>query len=82
MTSPINAFKPGITLIAHLAQVPIQTVVIETSSPYLAKGWPLLKAPPVPVRMRVRLGRRFAAEPDHRALLQRIERYFAEELSR
>ncbi|HZW72032.1 MAG TPA: lysophospholipid acyltransferase family protein, partial [Caldimonas sp.] len=82
VTSPINAFKPGITLIAHLADVPIQTVVIETSSPYLTKGWPLLKAPPVPVRMRVRLGRRFAADADHRALLQRIERYFAEELGR
>jgi len=82
VASPINAFKPGITLIAHLAQVPIQTVVIETESPYLAKGWPLLKTPPMPVRMRVRLGRRFAAEADHRALLQRIERYFAEELGR
>jgi 1-acyl-sn-glycerol-3-phosphate acyltransferase len=80
--APINAFKPGITLIAHLADVPIQTVVIETSSPYLTKGWPLLKAPPVPVRMRVRLGKRFAADRDHRALLQRIERYFAEELGR
>ncbi|HEY2558907.1 MAG TPA: lysophospholipid acyltransferase family protein [Caldimonas sp.] len=80
VTAPINAFKPGITLIAHLAQVPIQTVVIETFSPYLTKGWPLLKAPPVPVRVRVRLGRRFAADPDHRAQLQRIERYFAEEL--
>lgn len=82
VTTPINAFKPGITLIAHLARVPIQTVVIEMSSPYLTKGWPLLKPPPVPVRMRVRLGRRFAADPDHRALLQRIERYFAEELGR
>jgi 1-acyl-sn-glycerol-3-phosphate acyltransferase len=82
VTTPINAFKPGITLIAHLADVPIQTVVIETSSPYLTKGWPLLKAPAVPVRMRVRLGRRFAADADHRALLQRIERYFAEELGR
>ena len=82
VTSPINAFKPGITLIAHLAGVPIQTVVIETASPYLKKGWPLLKAPPVPVRMRARLGRRFAADADHRALLQRIERYFAEELGR
>jgi 1-acyl-sn-glycerol-3-phosphate acyltransferase len=80
VTAPINAFKPGITLIAHLAQVPIQTVVIETFSPYLTKGWPLLKAPPVPVRIRLRLGRRFAADPDHRAQLQRIERYFAEEL--
>jgi len=80
--APVNPFKPGITLIAHLAQVPIQTVVIETFSPYLTKGWPLLKAPPMPVRMRVRLGKRFAADPDHRAQLQRIERYFAEELSR
>jgi 1-acyl-sn-glycerol-3-phosphate acyltransferase len=80
--APVNPFKPGITLIAHLAQVPIQTVVIETFSPYLTKGWPLLKAPPMPVRLRVRLGKRFAADPDHRAQLQRIERYFAEELSR
>ena len=80
--APVNAFKPGITLIAHLAQVPIQTVIIETFSPYLTKGWPLLKAPPMPVRMRVRLGRRFAVDADHRAQLQRIERYFAEELGR
>ena len=80
VAAPVNAFKPGITLIAHLARVPIQTVVIETFSPYLTKGWPLLKAPPMPVRMRVRLGQRFAADPDHRAQLQRIERYFGEEL--
>jgi 1-acyl-sn-glycerol-3-phosphate acyltransferase len=80
--APINAFKPGITFIAHLAQVPIQTVVIEMLSPYLTKGWPLLKAPPMPVRVRVRLGQRFAADADHRAQLQRIERYFAEELTR
>ena len=80
--APVNPFKPGITLIAHLAQVPIQTVVIETFSPYLTKGWPLLKAPPMPVRIRVRLGKRFAADADHRAQLQRIERYFAEELGR
>jgi 1-acyl-sn-glycerol-3-phosphate acyltransferase len=78
--APVNAFKPGIALIAHLAQAPIQTVVIESFSPYLTKGWPLLKAPPVPVRIRLRLGQRFAAEADHRALLRRIERYFGEEL--
>ena len=28
--APVNAFKPGITLIAQLAQVPIQTVIIES----------------------------------------------------
>jgi 1-acyl-sn-glycerol-3-phosphate acyltransferase len=80
VSAPINAFKPGITLISHLAQVAIQTVVIETDSPYLTKGWPLLKAPPVPVRVRVRLGRRFAPEADHRAQLRRLEGYFADEL--
>lgn len=78
---PVNAFKPGLTLLAQRAGVPIQTVLIETASPYLAKGWPLLKAPPLPVTMRVRLGRRFAPEADHRAALRRLETYFAEELS-
>ncbi len=80
VAAPINPFKPGITLISHLARVPIQTVVIESFSPYLTKGWPLLKAPPMPVRIRLRLGRRFPAEADHRAQLRRLERYFAEEL--
>ena len=77
---PINDLKPGITLIARLAQVPIQTVIIETESPYLTKGWPLLRPPPAPVVIRVRLGERFAHEPDHRALLRRLERSFAREL--
>ncbi len=77
---PINPLRPGITLIAHLAQVPIQTVVIETDSPYLTKGWPLLKAPPAPVVVRVRLGERFEPQADHRALLRRLEAYFAREL--
>jgi 1-acyl-sn-glycerol-3-phosphate acyltransferase len=82
VAAPVNPFKPGITLIAHLAQAPIQTVIIESDSPYLTKGWPLLKAPPVPVRLRLRLGQRFAPEADHRAQLERLERHFAEELGR
>lgn len=78
---PVDPFKPGITLISHLAQVPIQTVIIETSSPYLTKGWPLLKVPPVPIHVRVRLGERFEPMADHRAALRRLEAYFARELS-
>ncbi|MDQ6685507.1 MAG: 1-acyl-sn-glycerol-3-phosphate acyltransferase [Pseudomonadota bacterium] len=77
---PVDAFRPGITLIAHLAQVPIQTVIIESDSPYLAKGWPLLRPPPARINVRVRLGKRFAPEADHRANLRRIEAYFAREL--
>ena len=79
---PVNPFRPGITLIAQMAQVPIQTVIIETDSPYLGKGWPIWRTPQFPVVIRVRLGRRFAPEADHQGLLKRLETYFAEELSR
>jgi 1-acyl-sn-glycerol-3-phosphate acyltransferase len=79
---PVNDFKPGLTLVAHLAQVPIQTIVLETDSPYLTKGWPLLRPPPAPVIIRVRLGRRFDPDPDHRALLRRLENYFHREVGR
>ncbi|HEY4069896.1 MAG TPA: lysophospholipid acyltransferase family protein [Burkholderiaceae bacterium] len=79
---PINAFRPGVTLLAHMAQVPIQTVFIETGSPYLGKGWPIWRPPEFPVVFRVRLGRRFAPEADHHGMLRRLETYFATELKK
>lgn len=79
-TPPVDAFKPGITLIAKMAQVPIQTLLIRSDSPYLRKGWPLLRAPPGVVRIRVSLGRRFEASDDRRGALRQIEAYFAQEL--
>ena len=79
---PVNEFRPGLTLIAHLAKVPIQTVVIETNSAYLSKGWPIWRTPEPPVRFRLRLGKRFAPQADHAALLRELEHYFFEELRR
>ena len=79
---PVNTFRPGITLMAHMAQVPIQTVIIETASPYLGKGWPIWRTPAFPVVFSARLGTRFAPEADHHGLLKRLESYFAAELSR
>lgn len=79
---PINPFRPGITLMAQMAQVPIQTVFIETDTPYLRKDWPIWRAPQFPMHLSVRLGQRFAPEADHAGLLKRLEQYFAEELSR
>ena len=73
---PLNAFRPGVTLIAKLAQAPIQTVFIETDSPYLGKGWPLWRVPPLPIVFRLRLGQRFAPQQDSDALLHEIEQYF------
>ena len=78
---PINSFRPGMTLIAHMAQVPIQTVFIRTPSRYLAKDWPIWRVPDVPVVFDVQLGQRFAPEEDHAGLLRDIESYFARELS-
>ena len=80
VTPPINPFRPGMTLMAHMAQVPIQTVIIESDSPYLGKGWPIWRMPQFPVVFSARLGQRFAPEADHMALLKRIETYFSNEL--
>ena len=79
---PINPLRPGVTLIAYLAQVPIQTVLIDSESAYLSKGWPIWRPPQFPVVMRVRLGQRFAPTADHQGLLKRLEAYFVEELAR
>lgn len=75
----LNPFRPGFTLIAYKAGVPIQTVIIETNSPYLSKGWPIWLMPPLPVIYRLRLGERFEAGRDHEATLRQLEAYFRKE---
>jgi 1-acyl-sn-glycerol-3-phosphate acyltransferase len=75
--APLNAFQGGFALIARRAGVPVQTVFIDTTSPYLGKGWPLWRLPPVPIEFTVRLGRRFEPGPDLSASVQEIERYMA-----
>ena len=75
--APVNAFHASFTLIARHAQVPIQTVFIDTDSPYLGKGWPLWRLPPLPICFSVRLGRRYPPAADHNALCAEIEAYFA-----
>ena len=77
---PINAFRSGFTLIAKLAQAPIQAVFIDTDSPYLGKGWPLWRLPPLPIVFTVRLGRRFEPQQDHAELLALVQTYFAAEV--
>ena len=73
----LNGFQSGATLIAKRAPAPIQSVFIDTRSPYLGKGWPLWKLPPLPIEFSVRLGRRFEPRADHAALLAEIEAYYA-----
>jgi 1-acyl-sn-glycerol-3-phosphate acyltransferase len=77
---PVNHFKPGFALIARRAGVPVQTVFIETDSPFLGKGWPWWRRPRFPIRYRVRLGRRFVVDGDLKAFSTMLEGYFEDEL--
>ena len=78
---PVNAFTALVGLIARSAQVPVQTVFIESSSGFLGKGWPLFRRPSMPITYRVRLGRQFAPPADVRAFTSELEGYFTAELT-
>ena len=60
-----------------MAQVPVQAVFIDTVSPYLGKGWPLWRLPPLPIVFTVRLGQRFPTVADPAAFQAELEAYFA-----
>lgn len=78
---PVNEFKGGFALIARRAECPIQTVFIETDSPFLSKGWPLLRKPPFPIVYRIRLGKRFDPPGEIRPFIAELERYYRQELA-
>src|SRR5260370_28377010 len=58
--APINPLVGSVALIAEHADVPVQTLIVETDSAYLRKGSPLFKLPSLPITYRVRLGHRCA----------------------
>jgi 1-acyl-sn-glycerol-3-phosphate acyltransferase len=72
----LHPFHASFAMIAKRARVPVQAVFIDTDSPYLGKGWPLWRLPPLPVEFSVRLGRRFEPQADHEALTREVEAYF------
>jgi 1-acyl-sn-glycerol-3-phosphate acyltransferase len=78
--APINALVGSVGLIAKHANVEVQTLVIETDSPYLSKGWPLFRRPTLPITYKVRLGRRFDPPSDVPAFTAELDRYYRHEL--
>jgi 1-acyl-sn-glycerol-3-phosphate acyltransferase len=78
--APINSLVGSVGLIAKHANVPVQTLVIETDSPFLSKGWPLFRRPALPITYRVRLGRRFDPPTDVPAFTAELDRYYRQEL--
>ncbi len=76
----VGEFRAGFALMARTAGVPVQTLLIETESPYLRKGWPLQRMPAFPITIRVRLGRQFRVDRDVRLFVDTLHRYFEHEL--
>jgi 1-acyl-sn-glycerol-3-phosphate acyltransferase len=74
--APINPLVGSVGLIAKHAKVPVQTLLIETDSPFLSKGWPLFKRPELPIIYRVRLGRRFDPPSDVTAFTAELDAYY------
>jgi 1-acyl-sn-glycerol-3-phosphate acyltransferase len=74
---PINPFLVGsVGLIAKHANVAVQTLIIETDSPFLSKGWPLFKRPRLPITYRVQLGQRFDPPTDVTAFTAQLDQYY------
>lgn len=78
---PIGPLTEAVGAIAREAGVPVQTVIIETASPFLGKGWRITARPELPITYRARLGRRFEPPQDVRAFTAELARYYRRELA-
>lgn len=77
---PVSALQATVGLIAKKADVPVQTVFIETNSHFLGKGWSVLWTPEMPVTYRIRLGKRFDPPQQTAHFARELEQYFQSEL--
>ncbi len=77
---PVNDFKGGFALVAKKAGVPVQTVFIEASSPFLGKHWSFFDKPDFPLRYKVRLGDRFEVKSDAKTFASNLEAYYRREM--
>jgi len=78
---PLDACLSSVGLISGRSAVPVQTLLIEFSSPYLGKAWPLFRRPELPLRCRIRLGSRFNPPKNVEAFTRELEASFRRELS-
>jgi 1-acyl-sn-glycerol-3-phosphate acyltransferase len=78
---PLGALTDAVGALSRHANVPVQAVIIESSSRFLGKGWPLGSRPALPLVYRVRLGRRFDPPADVRAFTAELERHLSRELA-
>jgi 1-acyl-sn-glycerol-3-phosphate acyltransferase len=78
--SPLNHLVGSVGLISKHSGAPVQTLIIETDSPFLSKGWHLFRRPSLPIVYRVRLGKRFAPPTHVPAFTAELGAYYRDEL--
>lgn len=76
----MGAFRPGFALIAKQARAQVQTLFIESNSPYLRKGWPLWRRPEFPLEYRVTLGPRLSVEGRAEEFSEQLRKVFLDRL--
>jgi 1-acyl-sn-glycerol-3-phosphate acyltransferase len=79
---PVNPFSEATAFIAARSGAPVQALLIEFSSPYLGKAWPIFRRPTLPLCVTVKLGQKFAPSSDRLALTERLESYYRAQLRR
>ena len=79
---PLDPCRPTTGLIARRSKVAVQTLLIEYSTPYLGKHWPLSRRPALPLHCRVRLGPRFNPPENIAAFTAELEAHFRAALGR
>jgi 1-acyl-sn-glycerol-3-phosphate acyltransferase len=77
---PLSPLTGSFAVIAKRARAPVQTVFIDTDSPYLGKGWPIWRLPPLPIVFRARLGRRFEPRENHHELVAEVQSHLMQGL--
>ena len=78
VTPPVDACASTAGVIAARAGVPVQALLIEMSTPYLGKHWPLWRPPVLPLSCRVRVGQRWAVLERPQQFGPEIEAYLRE----
>lgn len=79
---PIGPLRGSFALIAKYGGVPVQTLLIESNSRFLSKGWTVFRKPQFPLVYRVRLGQRFDSPVHVKQLIEESRCYFVRELTR
>jgi 1-acyl-sn-glycerol-3-phosphate acyltransferase len=73
---PVDPLTPTLGMIARRSGRPVQVVLLDYSSAYLGKAWPLWRPPALPLTVRARLGRRFEPPLDYHAFTAELQAYF------